>query len=136
MYSIRANVKGRAWWQIGDAAALLAATALSAATMAVAHQVTDSPWIAVTLGMVAATVVQMTFAFAAGLLLGSIETQVPAMLGGMLASMGICAAGAFIHVQVVEAIGIGTAVGLTVLLMLNRYRRVCQRGLTAWKECA
>jgi len=136
MYSIRAEVKGRAWWQVGDAAALLAATALSAATMAGAHQVTHSPWIAVVLGMVAATAVQMTFAFSAGMLLGSIETQVPAMLGGMLASMGICAAGAFIHVQVVDAVGIGTAIGLTVLLMLNRYQRLCQRGLAAWKECS
>lgn len=116
------------WWRIGDATALIAVSGLSAATMALTHQVFESTVVSVLLGMVAATIVQMTFAFVASFLLGTIETQVPAMVGGMLAPMGICAAGLLVHVPALEAFAMGAVFGLALVLALERYRRACECG--------
>ena len=125
------------WWLIGDAAALVTISALSAATMAVAHHITGRVWVVgVVLGMVAAMVVQMALASVAGLLLGSIETQVPSTLGGMLAAMAVCALGFAFHLRLVETFAIGAALGLLVVLWLDRYRRACERDLVINQECS
>lgn len=122
------------WWRIGDATALIAVSGLSAATMALTHQVLESPLVSVLLGMVAATIVQMTFSFVASFLLGTIETQVPAMVGGMLAPMGVCATGLLVHVPAPEASAIGVAFGLALVLALERYRRTCEGGAAFDRE--
>lgn len=124
----------RFWWHTGDWAAVVVVSALSAATMAVAHQATSLTWVAIVLGMVAAMMVQVACASVMGLLLGSIETQVPAMLSGMVASMGVCAAGVLTHVQATDAMAIGAVLGLAVLLMLDRYRRACESGVVFARE--
>lgn len=117
------------WWLIADAAALVIVSALSATTMTISHRVTDSLWLAVILGMIAAMGVQMALAFAAGLALGSIETQVPATIGGMLAAMAVCVAGSVLHLTATEGFAVGMATGLAVFLWLDRYRRACDRDL-------
>ena len=124
----------RFWWHTGDWAAVVVVSALSAATMAVAHQVTSLTWVAIVLGMVAAMMVQVACASVMGLLLGSIETQVPAMLSGMVASMGVCAAAVLTHVQAIDAMAIGAVLGLAVLLMLDRHRRACESGVLFARE--
>lgn len=117
----------RRWWLIGDGAALVAISGLSAVTMSVSHRMIESMWLAAIFGMIAAMVVQMTLATSIGLLLGSIETQVPSTLGGMMAAMGVCIAGPVVHVRLIEASALGVAVGLGLVLWLDRYRRTCER---------
>jgi hypothetical protein len=122
------------WWRLGDAIALVTVSGLAAAVMSLAHQVFGTLIVSVVLGMVAATVVQMVFSFVASFLLGTIETQVPAMVGGMLAPMGICAAGLLVHVPTHDAFAIGAAFGLGLVFALERYRRTCATGAAFDRE--
>lgn len=115
------------WWLFGDAAALVLISALSAATMALSHAVANSSWLAVVVGMIAAMAVQMALAFAGSLVLGSIETQVPAMLGGMLAPMAVCLVSPVTHLTVSQGALVGMAAGLVLVIWLDRYRRSCIR---------
>ena len=76
---------------IADALFLMLVGAASNSAMHLVHMLEWSFATTIIVGMVAAMAVQMTLAFLAAPLLGSIETMVPSMIVGMLSPMQLCA---------------------------------------------
>lgn len=116
----------------GDMGVLVMSSVVAAWIMRLAHEQFPSGAMASLLGMVAAMAALMLLAAAAGTVLGSIETKVPAMLAGMIAPMTICA----LYLarprmtSLPLALTSGALTGLVIAVGLIAYGRRCRRAFT------
>lgn len=109
----------------GDLLLLIGSTTIAARTAAAAHQFIGSFVIAALVGMTLAMAVQMVIAALSAVLLGSIETMVPSMVGGMLATALICLGGLVMPIPHMHAVWLGAGTGVVTFAGLALYGRRC-----------
>lgn len=113
---------------VGDCVALSITTAVATWGMMIVHDFIPNVALAMVVGMLVSMLASMILAACAGIVLGSIETKVPAMLAGMLAPMPFCALSLAGHAHPSLGVGVatGAAVGLALSLALIAYGRRCR----------
>ena len=104
----------------GDFVLIAAASAVAAVLMSYAHGFFGGYWIPSITGMAAGMAAGMVLGFAARPLLGSIETSVPVMLGGMASGMTVCLTMVVLHIGTVSAAALGLITGAAVHAHLRR----------------
>jgi hypothetical protein len=104
----------------GDFVLIASASAVAAVVMSHAHGFFGGFWIPSITGMAAGMAAAMVLGFAARPLLGSIETSVPVMLGGMASGMAVCLTMFVLHIGTVSAATLGLIAGAAVHAHLRR----------------
>lgn len=100
---------------------LIASTGAAAGVLVrYAHGFFGGFWIPSITGMAAGMAAGMALGFLARPLLGSIETSVPVMLGGMASGMTVCLAMFVLHVGTISAATLGLMAGAAVHAHLRR----------------
>ena len=114
----------RVLFALADLLFLMFSAALAAETLAASHRLIGSFIAAAVMGMVAAMGLQMLIAAAAAPVLGSIESMVPSMIAGMLATGLVCAL-AFVTPVHGHAVWLGAAAGAISWAGLRAFERRC-----------
>ncbi len=100
---------------------LIAAVSVgTAVVMSRAHDSLDGFWIPAIAGMTAGMAAGMALGFIVRPFLGSIETTIPVMLGGMASGMAVCLAMFVVHVDAASASALGLLVGALIHARLRR----------------
>ena len=111
----------RRWlFATGDFMLIASASAVAAVVMSRAHGFFGGFWISSITGMAAGMAAAMVLGFGARPLLGSIETSVPVMVGGMASGMAVCLMMFLLHVGAVGAAALGLMIGAAVHAHLRR----------------
>ncbi len=116
---------GAAMWAVADAVVLMLLSALAGWVVVVVHERFGTAAWAFLLATFVGMFVPMLVAQALSGVLGSIETMVPAMLGGMITMTAVCAAGLVAMPTRGVAAAIGVAVGAAITGALRRYAATC-----------
>ena len=117
----RLEMRWRRWLLVtGDFVLIASASAVAAVVMSQAHGFFGGFWIPSITGMGAGMAVAMVLGFAARPLLGSIETSVPVMLGGMASGMAMCLTMFVLHIGAAGAAALGLITGAAVHAHLRR----------------
>ena len=115
------EMRWRRWLFVaGDFVLIASASAVAAVVMSQAHGLFGGFWIPSITGMAAGMVAAMVLGFAARPLLGSIETSVPVMLGGMASGMAVCLTMFVLHIGAAGAAALGLITGAAVHAHLRR----------------
>ena len=115
------EMRWRGWLFVtGDFVLIASAAAVAAVVMSQAHGFFGGFWIPSITGMAAGMAAAMVLGFAARPLLGSIETSVPVMLGGMASGMAVCLTMFVLHIGTVSAATLGLIAGAAVHAHLRR----------------
>ena len=110
----------RCLFAMGDFVLIASASAVAAVAMSYAHGFFGGFWAPSLTGMVLGMAAGMALGFAARPLLGSIETSVPVMLGGMASGMVVCLTMLVLHIGTVKAATLGLITGAAVHAHLRR----------------
>jgi len=121
------SLRRRRWFAAGDFALITGIGALNGLIMSSAHGRLPGFWLATSAGMIAGWAAGALAALPFRPLLGSIETTVPVMVGGMAAAMSVCVAMAFSDVGLTAAATIGAVAASLVHLYLARLGRSARR---------
>lgn len=105
---------------VGDFVLITVVGAGTAALVSGAHALLHGFWAAALIGMVAGMAASASLAFVVRPLLGSIETTVPVMLGGMASGMAVCLGMFVTHMDTATAAVTGLVVGVIVHVYLRR----------------